>query len=174
MLGGARLPALEHGPGDARVFRRNGDTGAVITTSFPQRERPLRERIGLFAGSLQHRAGTEYQERSQIPIPATGDLPEPRLAARGVLLWHHAEPGHYLASVLEFRSITKIGDVRRSGHRADAHPPLNELRTGVGSGVLRNLAAVFFDPLIEDPHMIQQIDRATPARPDAPRWHVAR
>jgi len=33
------------------------------------------------------------QQRSQIHVPALPDAPEPRLAARGVLLGHKAQPG---------------------------------------------------------------------------------
>ena len=119
---------IEHGPHDARVLRGDGDAGTVIAAAHAHSERPTGERIGLATRALQHAAGAHNEQRSEVRIAASGDVPESLLTAGGVLPRDEPEPRCELAAILELAYIAHARHDRRGGQRPDTLALLSELR----------------------------------------------
>jgi hypothetical protein len=124
----------EDRPSNARMLGGERHGSDIHMPTLLQPSCPLSFGVRLLVDDTQMCAGAVHQERSQVAIALTRDLPEPFFAATRVLPRSDAQPRREASPILEDFGIAHRGDERRRrlrSDRLDAHQPSRRL-TGLG------------------------------------------
>ena len=82
-----------HRPDRACVLVGQGDGGDLGLAPCQQTGQPRPAPAAGHLSSLDHREGSDHQQRSEITVARLGDVPQTLLAAGRILSWHQTDPG---------------------------------------------------------------------------------
>ena len=94
--------------------------GAVISSSRYELLQPHAVHIGLGLHEPQHRSRAMNEKGAQVGVTAPANVIQARLAARGILPRHQAQPGSKMPAVAELSGVADRCNDGRRGNRANS------------------------------------------------------